>query len=245
MNRKLFVVLMTMMALVLVTAVAYAITITIDGTREAAWDGGGTVSDPDEGLITNQGVDITRLQWTNDTTNFYFLIETLATTDWNRLPQRPYLWICINNDNSTLTGSTNPGICLTSGYDRYILVEGPTPLTVTVMDSTFAPIVATTNVATIGGFTELSVDLASLGFNAGNCLATVPTGIYFDGRTNDRDDNVEDGGDVSMGCGAPTAITLQTADANSQSPVIPFAIGVSLLVLFSAGLVYNRKRQAA
>ena len=200
MKRNVLVFLMVVMTLVLVTAVAYAITITIDGTRETAWNGGGSVSDINEGGVTNDGVDVEEIEWTNDTTNFYLLINTYAATGWNdnNGPDFPYIYFCMNTDNAA---SGTASICAlgSGGYDRYVRIGGPTPLTVTVYDENFSIIGATTNVATSGDITEISIDLTSLGFSSANC-GSVPSSAYFDGRTGDPDDNVSDSGDFAMNC---------------------------------------------
>jgi hypothetical protein len=241
-KRKMMVVLMVIMALVLVTAVAYAITIAVDGVQEGAWTGGGSVGDGDEVAITNNGVDIQTVRWTNDTSNFYFLFETYGNTTWN-LPgfTEADLILCINSDNVLGTGSSLPGQCLGSGYDVYVRLVGPTP-TVSVFDSTFTPVAATTQVGFVGTtITEISVDLASLGLSTANC-GVMPVGIYFDGQTADPDDNVTDVGDISMTCGEPTAVTLQNVSASGSS-VLPFALGAFGLIVVSTGLVISRKRK--
>lgn len=241
-KRKMMVVLMVVMALALVTAVAYAITIAVDGVQEAAWTGGGSVADADEVGITNNGVDLQTVRWTNDTTNFYFLFESHGNTTWN-LPgfTDAELILCINSDNLA-TGSNLPGQCLGSGYDVYVQIVGPTP-TVSVFNSAFAPIAATTQVGFVGTtITEISVDLASLGLSAANC-GVMPVGVYFDGQTSDPDDNVTDVGDINMSCGGTTAVTLQNVSASGSS-VLPFALGVFGLIVVSTGLVISRKRKS-
>jgi hypothetical protein len=208
---------------VVLAGVALAATITVDGTREAAWDSGGSQSDLNENGgpptgddITNDGVDIRTIEWTNDTANFYFLIDTYVDTTWDLLgPNDAYVWFCVNNDNQSGTGSTYPGVCLSDGYDRYILVQGGPSLTVSVFDENFAPVAASTNVSTTGTVTELSIDLASLGFSGSNC-GSAPTGVYMDGRTSDPDDNVQDFGDIPVTCGTPSAVTLSSMEAESQ-----------------------------
>jgi hypothetical protein len=230
----------------LAVGTAFALTIVVDGVREAAWDAGaGDQADPNESGVTNEGVDITRFQWTNDTSNFYFLIETSATTDWNRVPLRPYIWICVNNDNDILTGTSFPGVCLESGYDQYIQIEGPIPLTVSVFDENFNPVAATTSAATVGTITEVSIDLAALGFDGTNC-GLAPMGVYMDGRTLDPDDNVTDQGDVPVTCGVPTAINLQSFHVTGQSALLPLSVATLVLALLTFGyLVYRKQRRVA
>ncbi|MFQ5397978.1 MAG: hypothetical protein ACE5E7_00085 [Anaerolineae bacterium] len=244
-SRKLSLVLVVVLVF-MVTAVAYAITITIDGVRETAWNGGGSVTDNNEAGVTDDGVDVQTIEWTNDTTNFYLLLNTYAATGWNTNngPDFPYIYFCLNTDNNVGTGTASICIQGAGGYDRYVRVSGPTPLTVTVFDQNFNTIAATTSVATSANITEVSVDLTSLGFSAGNC-GSVPSSAYFDGRTPDPDDKVQDGSDFTMKCGNPTAITLQNVDVSSQSTMFPVAVGILLLALISGGLIYNRKQQTA
>jgi hypothetical protein len=229
----------------LAVGTAFALTIVVDGVREATWDAGaGDQTDLNEGPITNDGVDIVRFQWTNDTSNFYFLIQTSLNTDWNRLPQQPYIWICVNNDNNTGTGTAFPGVCLGSGYDRYIQIAGPTPLTVSVFDENFASVGGGT-AATAGTITEVSVDLVVLGFDSTNC-GLAPMGVYMDGRTGDPDDNVTDLGDVPVTCGGPTAINLQSFQVTGQSALLPVSVAALVLALLTFGyLAYRKQRRVA
>jgi hypothetical protein len=245
-RSKLLAIVISVVTLIMVVGVAYAITITVDGTREAAWDGGGGVDDPSEVGITNDGVDIRRVEWTNNTNNFYFLFRTDTATDWNRAPDAPYIYLCINNDNNTMTGSTFPLVCLGSGYERYVRISGPTPLTVVVWDSAFSPVAATTSVATSGDTTELAVNVAALGLSSSNC-GSMPTGIYMDGRTSDPDDNVLDTGDAPANCGFPTAITLSRleAKADTQNNTAALILAASVVATLGlAGVVIRRRRTA-
>lgn len=238
--RRFYAVLLVMAVLVGGTAVAYAITITIDGVRETAWDGGGSQSDPNEGTITNDGVDLQTVQWTNDTSKFYFLFQTYVDVTWDLTGfTDAELILCVNSDNDTSTGTNLPGQCIGSGYERYVRIIGPTP-TASVFDSAGAPIAATTNVAFDGTIVEFSIDLVSLGLNSGNC-GPMLVGVYFDGQTQDPDDNVLDTSDVPITCGSPTAVTLQNISAAGQSVVLPFALSGLVLIIVSIVLVINRK----
>jgi hypothetical protein len=244
-------ILMVVLLVFLTVGTALAITIIVDGVEEAVWTTGsggqtpGLAADVDEPGITNNGVDIKRIQWTNDQNNLYVLVETWANTDWNRVPQQPYIWLCINNDNNPATGTNFPSVCLSpSGYDRYVQIAGPTPLTVTVYDDAFNVIGATTQAGTAGVITEVAIDLASLGISSLNC-GDMPTGIYMDGRTADPDDNVLDLSDVPMTCGGTTAISLQSLRAGDQAlPQTVGLIGAALLLLAGASFyLYRRQKQ--
>jgi hypothetical protein len=243
-RRKMIIVLMVVMAMVLATTAVYAITITVDGTRETAWDGGGSITEPNEPGVANDGLDVQTIEWTNDTSNFYILLDTYAATAWNTPngPDFPYIYFCMNTDNSLATGTANICTLGAGGYDRYVRIAGPTPLTVTVFNQAFGVIGATTSVATVNDITELSVDVASLGLSTANC-GTITASAYFDGRTGDPDDSVQDSGDFSMGCGGTTAVTLQNVSASGSS-VLPFALGAFGLIVVSTGLVISRKRKS-
>lgn len=243
-KRKVMIVLLSLLSLVLVTAVAYAITIDIDGTREAAWDGGDSIGDLNETDITNDGVDVQTVEWTNDTSNFYFLIETHANTTWDLTGfTDAELILCLNNDNSLVTGSSLPDQCIGSGYDRYIQVVGPTP-TVNVFDGAFNPIAATTDIAFSGAITEISVDVTSLGLSSANC-GTMLMGVYFDGQTQDPDDNVLDDSDFTITCGSPTAVTLQSFSAQgSLLPTMTWIVAISVLLgSLMIGVLVRLRRQ--
>ena len=245
-NTKLSLAAILVLVLLVATASpALAITITVYGSRESAWNGGGTQSDPNEVTVTNDGVDLARVQWTNDLTNMYFLFETYTNKYWSQFPLRPYIWLCMNIDNNTSTGSTFPGVCPGSGYDRFIWIEGQgsSPPLVTVYNSTFGLIGATTNVATSGVFTELSIDNASLGFTSANC-GVASTSVYMDGRTGDPDDNVRDASDIPLTCGDPTAISLSSfeARANRSLGVTMFSLLVLMGALVGLGILWRRRR---
>jgi len=175
------------MALI-IAGVALATTISIDGTRESAWDTVGTVSDVNETFITNDGTDLVRVQWTNDTSNYYFLLETATSTDWGTPPFAKYAFLCINTDNDTGTGTTRPAFCSGSGYDRYIYIQGPSSsLTTIVYDKDLVVISSSFPIATSGVYTEFSVPVADLGLSSSNC-GSMPAGAYFDGASFEDDD---------------------------------------------------------
>lgn len=226
------------------TGLALAVTISVDGTRESAWDGEGSVSDPDE-AISNEH-DITRVQWTNDSENFYWLIETYDTTNWlGSFGDDPYIYLCINNDNDTGTGSSYSNCPGGIGYDSYVRINGGSSLSVDVFDENGQPVSgASTSVSTNGVYTEVGVDLASLGFTESNC-STAPTGLYFDNRTTDNDDNVEDTQDATMYCDwEPTAITLTNVTARSNALYVALGIAAVGVVGLLGTVVILRRRRA-
>ena len=109
-SRKYVVFLLLLLAMVVGTAVVHAITIVVDGVREAVWDTGsgvqlpGIQNDINEVDITD-GYDIEQFLWTNDQDNMYFLMQTFATTIWTGTPI-PTLVVCIDTDNNTTTGGS-------------------------------------------------------------------------------------------------------------------------------------------
>ncbi|HNB55079.1 MAG TPA: hypothetical protein PK530_24225, partial [Anaerolineales bacterium] len=233
--------LLSLLLGVLVVGVAYAITIAVDGTRESAWDGGGSASDPNEGTITNDGVDLERVEWTNDDTNFYILFNTYANTNWNPAgPNDPYIILCIDNDNNDSTGtSIIPTNCPGAGYDRYVQIYGGTSLFVEVYQDDYATLISATTSVSYGGvdITELSIDNASLGLSNSNC-GTMPTTVYMDGRTAAPDDNVADSGDIQLNCGAPTAITLDSLSVRNNNNMV--VIGVAGVLLLGGAMILLR-----
>jgi hypothetical protein len=251
-KSRLLAVLGTSLAIILLTVqAAYAITITVDGTRESAWDGDmgqlpGIQSDPDESGITD-GYDVEEFRWTNDATNMYFLMDTYASTIWTGNPA-PTLVICINLDNNTATGGSYSNCNNMTGIDRSIVV---TRYGIDVYDgdpNTGTLISATTQDATSGDITEVSIDLASLGIGSTfSCIQGMPAAIYFDNGIGDPDDHTPDTGLFTIGCGSPTSITISESNAQPSSAqwVTP-AIGIASLVNVGVvALVYKRRKTKA
>ena len=229
----------------LVAGSALAITIAVDGVRESAWDGDGgqtpgNTTDPDEVDIPNN-YDIEEILWTNDTTNFYFLIQTYDNVIFTGNP-RPTIIICLDTDNNTSTGGSYANCNNMSGIDRSIIIDrsaaeiydGDPNNGTYLNDGTHA---YQTNI------TEISVALSDLGLSASNCSQNMPAVVYFDNGTVAPDDNTPDSGFVAIGCGGPTAIQLTNLEAQNHTPLV-IAASALLLVLFSGGalLAYKRSR---
>ena len=264
MSRKFVVLLMLIGMLVMATAVVHAITITVDGDREAAWTAGsggqtpGSHGDANEPGI-NDNVDIQTFRWTNDQTNFYFAIEV-----WGPPPLMTHLVpinICLDTDNSAATDmhpahaiyrdrcSYGTGV---TGIDTVVEVVmlGGSP-TGFVYDYTTNP---ATNIGTaVLGYNqsattpiiEISAPLALLGQGSGTCLGTIPMVVYYDGGDTNPDDNLPGSGTVAINCGNPTAVNLQTFSADNNTSTLPL-IGISLLAvlaLVSAGVFIARREQ--
>lgn len=250
MSNRSFLTLFVMLISLFFVQTSYAITIVIDGIREVVWDTGagiqlpGIQNDVNEGGITD-GYDVEQVLWTNDTTNFYFLMQTYANTIWTGTP-RPTLVICINTDNNLGTGGTYANCNNMTGIDRSIVIDrgvGAT-LNVDVLDSdpnTGNSLGAGTG-ARVNTVNEISVSLALLGLNsAAACTGPMPAVIYFDNGVVDPDDNTPNTGTFNLTCGAPTAVTMQNVE--TQAPLnniylLWFTMGLTLLT--SAYLVWRK-----
>jgi hypothetical protein len=231
----------------LVVGVAGAITIVVDGIREAAWNGSGgqtpgTVTDPNEAAITD-GYDIQTFQWTNDQTNIYFLFETYANTIYTGFPA-PTIVICFNTDNNTATGGAYANCNNMTGIDRSVTISAAG---VTVFDGIpGGTVLGTGTRATVNTITEVSVSLSLFGFGPGTCPSVIPAAIYFDNGITDPDDNVPDTNPTTVSCGGPTAVTLSSLQAQpTTSPVLPVAlVGVSAAALIGVVFLIRRKKTA-
>ena len=235
----------------LVVSVAMAITIVVDGDEEAVWTSGsggqkpGSTTDPNESGITDNR-DISHVYWTNDTTNFYFMIRTYATPSLGGFPAETDVYFCIDTDNDTSTGSSYANCNNMPGIDRYIHVE-----------ATDDPIVYGESFNVLGtgalgynptGATnpviEVSVTNALLGLDSENCPQIMPMVVYFDNGTTDPDDNTPDSGSIDIGCGSPTAITLSNFEAKNNTPVIIASAGALLLLIGGGAVLAYKRRQA-
>jgi hypothetical protein len=245
--------LMLLMALMAVS-VAYAITIVVDGVREAVWDTGaggqlpGIQNDPDEPAITD-GYDMQQVLWTNDQTNMYLLIQTFADTIWTGTP-RPTIVICLDTDNSTITGGFYANCNNMSGIDRSIIIDRAnfvgTTLNVLVNDgdpNTGTPInggiwgARTTNVS------EISIPLADLGLGGVTCTGNIQANVYFDNGIVDPDDNTPDSGTFAISCGSPTAVSMKNISTATTNPANWVGALALMLAVVTTGAVVVRRRQ--
>jgi hypothetical protein len=271
MSRKtLLAVSIALVAALMLSSVAYAITIIVDGVREAAWDGSGGQTpgiqdDPDESGIDDR-YDITEVRWTNDALgsapwgNLFFFVETHGNYDDTFPAFDPGILICIDTDNTTSTGTTASGYCNNmAGIDRTIRADlrnlivtvrrwtGSSFVTV-VMPSGGMRSVAWQDIEPDGianlPYVEIGVDLQSLGITSSStCLGAMPTAIYYDNGMADPEDTVPDSGTFATSCGSPTAVTLESLQAQpTTSPVVPAAlVGISAAALI--GIVYLIRRR--
>ena len=250
MSRKTAIALIVaLVAALILSSVAYAITIVVDGVREAAWDGvggqvPGSITDPNEPLITD-GYDIQRIQWTNDQTNMYFLVQTYANTITTGFPP-PTIIICLDTDNNTATGGSYANCNNMVGIDRSISIDLVNHSVTVFNGAPGGPVLGTGASATQTTFTEVSIPLSLLGFGPGACPAAIPSAVYFDNGITDPDDRVPDLGTTNIGCGTPTAVTLSSLQAQpTTSPVLPVAlVGVSAIALIGVVLFARRRKTA-
>jgi hypothetical protein len=253
--KPLVVLITSLILILLMTGIAQAITITVDGTREAAWDGlggqtPGSQTDVDEGGIDNTK-DISRIQWTNDTTYMYFLVQTHGNISFDGDPQ-PAIYICLDTDNNSSTGDAYANCNGMTGIERTIRVRlsdvNTPPLTVRVTDGapTGTQISSLQNAAYAGQYLELRVSLNDLGIDsAGACNQNIQGAVYFDGGTIDPDDNIPDSGTVSIGCGTPTAVTLSSTHTKpSRYPWMGIAVGAAGLIGVGRTFVARKRRKA-
>jgi len=265
-------ILSVLLSLVL-TSTALAITISVDGIKEAAWSSTGeqtpgSQTDPDENNIDDR-YDIIEVLWTNNSLGgtapygyMYFLIETVGNFDGNIPPSEPTVIICLDVDNNTSTGTTTTGYCNSmSGVDRRINAQ-PRMGTVAVYrwTSTWVlvaqPSGGMRQVAYYDSpadgiadypYFEIGVDLQSLAITNGTqCISTMPGAIYYDNGITDPEDSTPDSGTFFLSCGSPTAITLQSAGARSAGRyVTPLLIAAAILAAAGAGgLLIVRRRKA-
>jgi len=270
MKKKQIVMLMVViLALVMGTAVVHAITIIIDGVEELAWttaSGGqtpGFLDDPQETEIPdNLNVDYVR--YTNDQDYFYFLIATYADTDWGTLTRRSFWEICLNTDSLDSTGFSYENCDGRDGQDmhgidRMIKIErqggnGSPNYTLRYYvydgnaDEIFTSVHADGNTATIGKITEMRIPLTVLGIDSyTTCNSDMLLGSYFDGQTTAADDNVPDFAPVTITCGSPTAVNLQSFSAGTGSSLPVYGvIGFAALVMVGlVALALRRERKQA
>lgn len=259
-----------LIGLSMVTVVS-AITITIDGNKDATWDGsGGQIPgiqpDLDEGGIDNR-YDLREIRWTNDSTggvapygNMYWLFETYGNFDYNFPSNEPLILVCLDVDNNVGTGTAVTGFCNDmSGVDRRIRIF-PGMGSVQVQQwngASFANVamppgglraVAYADAGADGvadtPFIEAGFDLQSLGItNSATCITGMRAAVYYDNGIADGEDNVSDAGTFSVSCGAPTAVTLANANAQSQTGylVVLALVGVFGLGLLSFATVQKRR----
>lgn len=262
-GKLLGIIVASLIALVLGTAVVHAVTITVDGDQESVWLGGGPQT---PGIITegneapiNDNVDIEIFRWTNDQTNIYFLVDVYAPAPL--MPALAPIDICLDTDKDILT-TIHPSLTIernrcsygtgVDGMDTiieaYRLNSGA--LLIDVFDVTTNPktyLGAGTlgyNPAATTPVVEMSVPLALLGYGPGNCPDEVPFVLYYDGGDTNPDDNLPNSGPDFIDCGNPTAVSLQSIDASTGSNSTVMAIAAALvLTLLGAGFLLVRRQQ--
>jgi hypothetical protein len=244
MSRKTLVAItLAVMAALILSSVAFAITILVDGNRESLWNGDGvqipgTATDGNEVPIPpndpgiNDNVDIQTFQWTNSPTTFYFLVDVYASAPL--MTRLAVVDICLNTDNSSSTDIPTSDVVLrdrcsypsgVSGIDTvvevYLFGGGNTPIAeiynVTTNPWTFKGYgVLGYNPLATNPVIEISVP-SSLLYGSGNCPANMPVVVYYDGGDTNPDDNLPNSGTTSINCGTPTAVSLASFTAVKAS----------------------------
>ena len=96
-------------------------------------------------------------------------------------------------------------------------------------------------------YIEAGIDLQSLGItNTATCLGAMPTAIYYDNGMENPEDAVPDSGTFSIGCGTPTAITLNNLEARAEATntsTVLILIAAMSLGLGVVGTVAIRRRK--
>lgn len=253
-NRKTVMVSVLVMMLMMVTSAVYALTITVDG-NEADWVApAGQIADigGNEGSIPD-AADIEYVRWTNNQTDMFFLVNTYGTPA--RVNGASWVLICLDTDNNTSTGSTAGFLYYTNcnsliGFDRIVLLQSNFgTYSVGIGSVSNTDVITYPGVGAYGYTTndvvELSAPLSLLGFGPGTCPGTIPSVVYFDGGDGSDDDNTPDGGSTNIGCGLPTAVSLQNVSANSTStlPVVGF-IAFALMAIVGTGVALTRRQRA-
>lgn len=230
----------------------YAVNITVDGIKDPSWSGGGgqtpgVQNDANEAGITD-GYDVEQFLYTNNTTDMFFAIDTYANTIYSGTPF-PTVVICLDTDNNVATGGSYANCNGMSGIDRSIVLTGFSgtllsqlydgdPNTGTDITGT-----ATMSQAYATDFTEVSVDLASLGLTGAACVNDIQAAIYFDNGITDPDDNTPDTGLITMSCGSPTAVAYKSAQTsvNQMSDLLNW--GITVVFGFTLGLFMVRRKK--
>lgn len=269
-NRKLWVMVSLVMMLMLGTAVVHAITIIIDGTKEAAWGGAmgqtpGSQTDPNEGAIDDR-FDLSEVMWTNDSTGgiapygfMYWLFETYGNFDYNIVSNEPLILVCLDSDNNIGTGTAVSGYCNDmNGVDYRIRIFPGTDL-VQVQRWNGASFVnvampagglrdvayADTDVDLVADtqYIEAGFDLQSIGItNGATCINSMVAAVYYDNGIIDGEDQVTDSGTFTVSCGSPTAVSLQSFSATNNNTAVLSLAGALVLALVSFGyLLYRRQ----
>jgi|GEM_PF-1856174 hypothetical protein len=256
-----------------IVAIAAAITIVVDGIKEPTWGGSGgqvpgAVLDPNEAAIDDR-YDIKVISYTNDALgsapwgHLYFLFESYSNFDSIYPVATPQIIVCMDVDNKTSTGTTASGYCNDmAGIDRRIYFF-PSLGTVTVQRWNGAAFVVVPQPS--GGmravayddpsasgiadmpYIEGGVDLQSLGIiNTATCIGNMQVAVYYDNGIIDGEDQIPDSGTFNMSCGNPTAVTLNSLQAQpvNTSPLLPLAlVGGAAVILIGAVFFTRRSRK--
>jgi len=216
-----FIALAALLATLVLVPSANAVTIVVDGAV-ADWGAISPIAaDTNEGAIDPKW-NIDKVYWTADLSFLYWRVDTFGSpTNWFPFTGEPFMWFCMDTDNSTSTGVTILQCDNMQGVDYYLvaknsfgsLVSGLMKCSVTCVTTS-----AVTSVATANQYTEAKVNLGSLGITESSCSGTrtINGAVYFDNANTDPDDNVPDTGTFSFDLECPTSVQLASFNAKAQ-----------------------------
>lgn len=231
----------TALAMLLITAsIVYAKTITVNGDG-SEWIPSEIIVDDANADNGGAGQDIDAVYFTNNTTTAYFRVDTVGNTDFSG---DSVLAICIDSDDSTVTGATVPECNGIVGADFSIIISpadacgsGVGELALANYDTLSDSVPPSLNRVTVGAITEIEIGLADIEVTAdGN----MPIVAFKNADCTVGGDTA--GGTAIIGTGSPTAVTLANTQV-SPLPTIPVILVVFIAVFLIIGtIIVIRKR---
>jgi len=244
--RSLYSALLALALVMLAIGVAYAYVITVDGLGSDWLTSSVVATDGNETGISDTW-DFGDIYHTTDNTYMYWRFDSITNTDWSNVGlSHRYVQICMNVDNSTVTGSTIGNCNNMAGVDRIMHITGPktgNSLNVALYDGSWGALSATNlAAANQGSVNEARVQLSDLGINP-NCSTSysMPWAMYWDNQTTDPDDNVPNSGTLTVTINCPTAVTVSSMSAKADAPMLPFAAAGLLGVGALGFLIVSRR----
>ena len=250
-----------------IVGVVLAATITID-RNTTDWPGDPTCTigatgcalvnlAPQEGTIPDQ-YNLEQTWFTNDTQYLYFRIDTYAPIDFSRLGER--IDFCLDTDQDTSTGWVD-GTCNSIGSEYLVeLANERTGLNLYLISCSTASCATIDWTGTGTGpdpdfalgthAIEIRVPLSAFSPSLTNGQA-INEAAYFDNSDSPPDDHSPDTGSntIIVGCAtpgncSPTAITLSSLDAKSQTENAASLVLLAVVVLGlgTLGFVTIRRR---
>jgi hypothetical protein len=152
----------------------------------------------------------------------------------------------MDTDNDSNSGGAYADCNGMTGIDRFIGISAFGAVVYNGVPEGGGVLLGTGTYAIQAAITEISLPLSMLGFSSGTCPSTIPTAIYFNNAISDPNDNVPLSGTFNINCGGPTAVTLDSLQAQpTTSPALPVAlIGVSAAALIGVVFLIRRRKTA-